>query len=178
MVMGLLCWQALFAQKFQVQTNAVAWMSLGTINARMEYGVDRYWSVGVGGKFNPFVFPKDGGQDQMQLKQRSAALYARWWPWHVYSGWWLSGQIQWQEYNMGGIISPRTEEGQRYGGGLSAGYCYMISPHLNLDMGLGFWGGIKDYVVYECPKCGKRVASGIKSFVMPTDVMLSISYVF
>lgn len=177
-VAGLALCQALWGQKLQLSTNAVGWMSLGTINIQADYAVDRHWTVGLTGKYNPFIFDKDGGESQMQLKQASVSASARWWPWHVFSGWWLCGRLQWQAYNMGGIISPRTEEGHKYGAGISAGYTYMISKRWNVDFGLGLWGGMKNYVVYTCPKCGDRVNDGIKSFVMPNDVLISIGYVF
>lgn len=177
-IMGLVVCQALWGQKFQLGTNAIGWLSFATINIQGDYAVDRHWTVGLGGKYNPFVFPKDGGESQMQLKQASLSASARWWPWHVFSGWWMCGRLQWQAYNMGGIISPRTEEGHRYGAGLSAGYTYMLSKHLNMDFGLGFWGGVKDYTVYACPKCGTKVNEGVGGFILPNDIIISIAYVF
>lgn len=174
----LLSMPRLNAQKLQLETNAIDWMTFGTINAQVDLAVARNWSVGLGGRYNPFVFEKEGGASQMQFKQRSVAANLRWWPWHVYSGWWVSGRAQWQEYNIGGIVSPATEEGQRYGGGLSAGYSYMITTHINLDMGIGFWGGMKRYTVYSCPKCGARVKEGVGGFILPNDVVIALSYVF
>lgn len=166
------------AQKFQINTNAVLWMSMATINFQADYAVQQHWTVGLGAKYNPFEFPKDGGDSQMQYKQRSMSVFARWWPWHVYSGWWVCPRIQVQEYNMGGIISASTEEGMKYGGGVSAGYTYMVNPHLNVEFGMGFWGGLKNYVVYSCPKCGIRVKEGSGGFILPNDLMIGVSYVF
>lgn len=167
-----------FGQKMQVSSNAVGLACLGTLNAEFNYAVSQHWSVGLSGKYNPFTFGDDIGGRQFQLRQRSAAAHARWWPWHVYSGWWLSASARWQEYNMGGILSESTEEGERYGGGLSAGYSHMISPHLNIEFGLGMWGGVKRYTVYACPKCGVKLEEGRKSFVMPSDLIIAVSYVF
>lgn len=168
------------AQKFQVGTNAFGLACLGTLNAEVDYAVSRHWTVGLSGYYNPFSYPREGGdlESRMQLRQRSVAASARWWPWHVYSGWWLSGKVQWQEYNMGGIISQQTEEGEKYGGGVTFGYAYMINPHLNLEMGLGVWGGFKQYTVYSCPRCGTKVAGGSKGFLMPNDLIIALSYVF
>lgn len=165
------------AQRFQLSTNTVDYACLGTLNAEFDYALSRHWSLGIGGRYNPFSFPRDGG-NRMQLRQRSLGLNARWWPWHIYSGWWLSGKAQWQEYNMGGVISDKTEEGQRYGGGITAGYSYMVNRHLNLDFGLGVWGGRKRYTVYACPECGTRLESGTKTFILPNDVLIALSYVF
>ncbi len=168
----------LWAQKLELSTNAVSWMAFGTINIQADYALAQHWTVGISGKYNPFTWDTNGGEKQMQFKQRSLAAHGRWWPWHVYSGWWISGKVQWQEYNVGGIISDTTEEGQRYGGGLAAGYSYMVNRHLNVDFGLGFWGGMKRYTVYSCPRCGIRIQEGVKSFILPNDLIVGLSYVF
>lgn len=166
------------AQKLQLSTNVLGLACLGTLNAEVHYAVSQHWSVGVSGRFNPFSYPSSDRTSQFQLRQRSVAAGARWWPWHIYSGWWLAGKAQWQEYNVGGIVSPRTEEGQRYGGGITAGYSYMVSTHFNVEFGLGMWGGIKQYKSYACPKCGIKVGEGVKSFVAPNDFIIALTYVF
>lgn len=174
----VLCTQVVYSQRLQISSNVIGFACLGTLNGEVNYAVSRHWSVGMSGRFNPFTYSRDGGSGQFQLRQRSVSAVARWWPWHVYSGWWLSGNVRWQEYNMGGILGDRTEEGERYGGGLTAGYSHMITTHLNVELGLGVWGGVKRYTVYACPECGTRLEEGIKSFVMPSDVIVALSYVF
>lgn len=168
------------AQKFQIETNAVGLMCLGTLNAELNYAISRHWSLGVSGRYNPFTFNKESSErsDRMQLRQRCVSANAKWWPWHIYSGWWLSGKLQWQEYNYGGILSPQTEEGQRLGAGVSAGYSLMVSSHWNVDFGLGFWGGMRQYTVYACPTCGSRVSEGAGVFLIPNDIIVALSYVF
>lgn len=178
MVLALLCCRRLDAQKLQLSTNTVGWMSLGTANLQFDYAVERRWTVGLNVKYNPFTFKRDSGASQMQLRQRSVAAFARWWPWHVYSGWWVTGKLQWQEYNMGGLISPRTEEGNRFGAGITAGYSFMLGEHWNVELGMGLWGGMKKYTVYACPTCGLRLDEGSKTFVMPNDLIVSFGYVF
>ena len=170
----------LAAQKVQISANAMGIMCLGTLNAEVDYALSRHWSLGLSGKYNPFSFQRPFTEDkvQMHLRQRSVAAVARWWPWHIYSGWWIAGKAQWQEYNMGGILSDNTEEGQKYGGGITAGYSHMINSHLNVELGLGVWGGMKQYTVYACPTCGTKLSDGVKSFVLPNDLIIALSYVF
>lgn len=165
-------------KKFQVGTNALGLVCLGTLNAEFDVALQRHWTLGLSGRYNPFTYGDISRDRTFQLRQRSVALSARWWPWYVYSGWWLSGKVQWQEYNAGGIISQRTEEGQRYGAGVTAGYSHMLAPHVNLEFGLGLWGGVKQYSVYSCPTCGTRLEDGVKAFVLPNDIILAVSYVF
>ena len=54
----------------------------------------------------------------------------------------------------------------------------MLAPHLNLEFGIGLWTGADVYKVYSCPLCGLTTDSGIKSFVLPDDIMLALVYVF
>ena len=168
------------AQKFQVGVNAADLACLGTLNGEFEYAFDRHWSAGISGKYNPFTYGDGTSAEgrQMQARQRSVELRARWWPWYIYSGWWVSGTARIQEYNMGGIFTQETEEGTRYGGGLSAGYSCMLSPHFNIDFGVGIWAGYRKYTLYECPKCGRKVDEGTGGFFLPNDIKISVAYVF
>jgi hypothetical protein len=54
----------------------------------------------------------------------------------------------------------------------------MLSPHWNLELGVGMWGGRAWYRTYSCPVCGITVDSGAKWFARPDDVMMSFVYVF
>lgn len=158
------------AQDFAVGTNAADYANLGTLNVSADYAFDRHWSIGAGIKYNPYTY-----------RQQSYALNAKYWPWHSFSGWWISAGARWQEYNTAGWYVPdrkRTSEGDRIGGGLSGGYTYMLSRHFNLDIGAGFWTGYEKYVVYSCPKCGQILSSGTKVFILPSEIILGISYVF
>ena len=94
------------------------------------------------------------------------------------SGWWIAGKARYQEYNIGGIASRKTEEGDRGGVGMYAGYTYMLSPHLNLEMGFGMWSGVSWYKTYSCPACGITLDSGKAWFARPDDIMMSLVYVF
>lgn len=175
-VLAILLPRALFSQSFAISTNAVDYVELGTFNIEASYGLARHWSVLAGVKYNPFSFGK--GESMFQYRQRLARAGMRWWPWHVYSGWWAGARAQWQEYSKGGFASPQTTEGDRFGGGVSAGYSYMLTPHLNLDVGLGVWAGWDKYRTYACPVCGTVKVSGGRYFVLPDDLILSLVYIF
>ncbi|MDE7126866.1 MAG: DUF3575 domain-containing protein [Bacteroidales bacterium] len=174
-VMMLVC-HSLWAQKFSVSTNAVGYLNLATLNAEVSYAVAQHWSVTAGVKYNPFTFKVSGRQ--VQNRQQAYSVGARFWPWHIYSGWWVAAKAQYQEYNSGGIFSVETEEGDRWGAGITAGYTYMVHPRLNLEFGLGLWAGMKRYTVYSCPSCGLTMDTGNKGFILPNDLIIGISYVF
>lgn len=163
-------------QKFSVGTNVVGYANLGTLNIEAEYAVAKRWTVSVGAKYNPFSYEAQGVE--FQNRQQLYAVGVRFWPWHTYSGWWIAGKLQYQEYNAGGILSEKTEEGDRFGAGITAGYTYMLHPKINLQLGLGFWGGVSRYTVYTCPTCGITEDKGFKGFFLPNDIIIGISYVF
>ena len=166
------------AQRFSVSTNLVDYVVLGTLNADVSYSLSRRWSITAGARYNPFTFRKGDPEKQFQYKQQSYSVGMRVWPWHIWSGWWFAGKLRYQEYNTGGIISRQTTEGDRMGLGLYSGYTYMVSRHFNVEFGLGLWGGADYYTKYSCPTCGFTMDKGVKGFLLPDDIMISLAYVF
>lgn len=166
------------AQTFSVSTDLLGYARLGTMNLDASYAVSRRWSLTAGVRYNPFTFRKGDPERQFQSRQQSYAVGMRVWPWHTWSGWWFAGKFRYQEYNVGGIVSRKTEEGDRFGAGLYAGYTHMLSSHFNIEFGMGLWSGLAWYRQYSCPVCGLTTDSGRKFFMLPDDVMISLAYVF
>ena len=166
------------ANRFGISTNLLDYARLGTLNLDASYAASRHWSFVAGARYNPFTFREDDPDRQFQYRQQSYSVGARWWLWHTWSGWWFGGKARYQEYNVGGLGKPETEEGDRVGAGLYVGYTHMLAPHLNMEFGLGFWGGRSWYTVYSCPTCGVTVEAGQEYFVRPDDLMISLVYVF
>lgn len=164
------------AQELALSTNVMDYVNFGTLNLEASYGFARHWSVDAGVKYNPFSFGE--GESAVQNRQRSVSAGARYWPWHIYSGWWIAGSVRYQEYNSGGMTGPETSEGDRLGSGLQGGYAYMVSPHFNLNFGAGAWVGRDVYKVYACPRCGRVLDHGSKFFFLPSDIIVSLSFIF
>lgn len=165
------------AQRWSAGTNLADWLTLGTMNAEASVAVARGVSLHVGAEMNPWTFNAGDQQKQAQLRQISYWAGARWWPWHIYSGWWAGADIRYTVYNEGGILKRETEEGDAYGGGLYGGYSIMLSDRWNLDLGVGVWGGYKTYTTYACPVCGVTLESGEKAFVKP-DARVALQMIF
>ena len=164
------------AQRWSIATNMVDYANFGTLNLEGSLATSQHWSMTAVAKFNPFRYERKG--EPLSARQQLYGVGVRFWPWHVFSGWWAGTRLQYQEYNRGGIDKPETYEGDRYGLGLSGGYSYMINKHLNLDIGVGVWGGYDRYVTYACPVCGVTLGSGEQGFILPSDLMLALVYVF
>ena len=169
---------ALHAQKYSVSTDILDYAALGTLNIDGSYAFSRHFSAVAGARYNPFTYHQGNPENQFQSRQLSFAAGVRYWPWHTWSGWWFAAKLRYQEYNVGGIMSPETNEGDRFGAGLYSGYTYMLSSHFNLEFGLGMWTGLDVYKVYSCPTCGLTIDGGRKAFLLPDDLMLSLVYVF
>ena len=137
------------AQTFSVSTDLLGYARLGTMSIDASYAVARRWSLIAGARYNPFTYRKSDPDRQFQNRQQSYAVGMRLWPWHTWSGWWFAGKLRYQEYNKGGIISRKTEEGDRFGAGIYAGYTHMLSSHINLEFGMGLWSGLSVYRQYS-----------------------------
>ena len=165
-------------QKWSIGTNAVDWLNFGTINAEGSVAVARYVTVNAEYKFNPWTFNSGNRDTQLQNRQHTAKVGVRWWPWHIYSGWWFGSNLQYQEYNRGGVTSRKAEEGDAFGLDLSAGYTLMLHKHFNLEFGIGAWGGYTAFTEYECTRCGKIINGGSKWFVLPNEITVGVVWIF
>ena len=54
----------------------------------------------------------------------------------------------------------------------------MLHSNINIDFGLGFWGGISKYCQYSCPSCGLAEKRALKGFFLPDNILIAITYVF
>lgn len=169
------------AQKYSLGVNGADIVYYGTLNAEASIAVGRKATITAKGRYNPWEYGHSKVETEVHRKQRTAEVGARFWPWHVYSGWWVGGQARWQEYNRNGMFISRedlTEEGDAYGVGVSAGYTLMLRPSLNVEFGFGMWGGKTFYRSYDCPTCGMPVDEGEKFFFLPNEAILSLVYIF
>ncbi len=172
---GLLLYLMADGQEYSVSTNILDYADMGTMNIEAACGVARHWTVTAGLRYNPFSFGE--GQEERADMQRSVSAGARYWPWHIFSGWWMSGKLRYQEYRFGGPGFPYSAQGDRYGGSLSGGFTYMVGNHFNVEAGIGVWAGYDRYTAFRCLHCGRITGQGSKYFVLPDDFLLSISYI-
>lgn len=179
LALALLCFHPdAGAQRFSIGTNAADWLSLGTLNASGSAAIARHLTLTAEARVNPWSFRDRQTGAQMQNRHQTYAFGLHWWPWYIYSGWWLGLSGQYQEYNRGGVLAQQTEEGDAYGAAFSAGYTVMLHEHLNLEVGAAGWGGFADYTVYACPRCGRVTDAGRKWFVRPSELVLSLVWIF
>lgn len=168
------------AQRWTVSTNALSWAALGTINAEGSYSLNQNFSVNLGGAINPWTVSSPTGVT-LQNKHFGGYMGIKYWPWHVYSEWWIGAKLQYRNFEHTGLLTRQLVTGDAIGGGLSAGYSFMLSNNLNLDLGAGFWGGqLLKYKKYQgtYPVETELEEQGARSFFFPDNMILSIIYIF
>lgn len=166
------------AQHFAIQTNVVQWANLGTVNVATGISLSRHFSAEAGFRYNPFTFQKSSG---LTIKNQQISAYTgiRYWPWYVFSGWWISGRGQWEKFSDTGLWRYALNEGSRAGIVLSAGYTWMINKKINIEFGIGGWGGrYIDHTLYHCPSCMEIRESGPGGFIALDDLSVSFVYIF
>lgn len=161
------------AQIFAIQTNALDYAALGTLNLQAQVSFAQNYSVFIDGRWNPWTFGTS--ENPLQLGQRKLSAGVRFWPWYVYSGWWVAASFQWSALDVRGLFKqPEIHARGGLGGGVSFGYSFMLAPHLNLDLGAGVC-----YTRYTSFVAGNDPdTKGTQSFFQPDFLSASIVYVF
>lgn len=126
-------------KNWALSLNIADYVDWGTVQGSIQYGISRHFSIDASARVN--------------RHDRIFSAGARWWPWYIYSGWWLKG------------IGQVESAGEAYGAGLSLGYSLILTSWLNLDFGIGGWAG-------------RREAENRRSwFVAPNGVTAALMFV-
>ena len=67
-------------------------------------------------------------------------------------------------------------EGYFWGGGLSAGYQWVLSNRFNIEASLGIGYVHARYDKYKCTTCGQKLGKGDADYIGPTRAAISIIY--
>lgn len=119
------------AQVLGVRTNIPVWGFYGTINAGLEAGFARKWSVSVDGAYNPFTW---GDKKKTELLAVQGEL--RFWPRYKFAGHFIGLHGHYGQYDWG--LKKYRYKGNLYGAGVSYGYSYLLSARWCLEGNLGF----------------------------------------
>lgn len=166
------------AQKVAISTNLVEWGNFGTINADAGLSVSQHFSLHIGGKYNPWTYHTRSGMP-VYNKQTTAYLGARYWPWYVFSGWWIGARVRYLDFAETGVLRPKLFEGKSIGAGALLGYTWMINENFNIEIGGGIWGGRHlEYSRYRTPGSRDLLASGPRNFAFIDELSVSLMYVF
>lgn len=179
-----------YTSRLALSSNAIDWAWYITPNIEAQYAISRRWTLDATAKYNNWTFKNEDPNRRNRQCRQEYSIGVRFWPWYTYSGWWIGANAKYQEYSRRQTQDIyRKEEGDAFGLSLSGGYSLQIKSWLNLDFGIGFWGGPKLYKVYEsdnkaCPECGKRIdrLDGSEKpsnswFILPDFASISIMFI-
>lgn len=160
-----------------IAANVADAFTFGTMGVGLQFAVSRNVTLEAKGRYNPWIW-NDKENRQFHYRHQTYSVGARWWPWYTFSGWWVSGALQYQQYNRAGIIVDYAREGDAFGLTVGAGYAVQIFPWMNIDLGWGFFAGYHKYNKYACPVCGKLLETADKPFILPDFITINLMFVF
>ncbi len=171
------------SQNIAVKTNALYWATT-TPNVGVEASFARKHSVQLFYGLNPW---KQSGGDQSSLRHWMLMPEYRYWFCQALDGWFVGAHLMGGEFNASGVDLPfgvfddlkdHRYEGWYAGGGITAGYQWVVSRHWNIEASLGVGYDYIKYDKYRCGTCGERVKSSHANYFGPTKLALSVLYIF
>jgi hypothetical protein len=166
------------AQKVSVSTNMLEWGNFGTMNADVGVSISQHFSLFAGGRYNPWSFQAKSSMP-IYNKQTTGYVGVRYWPWYVWSGWWVSAKVRYTQFSETGVLRPKLFEGKSIGAGLAFGYTWMLSEHFNIEVGGGAWAGRHlEFAQYRTVRSMELQDSGPRNFAFIDEMSLSLMYVF
>lgn len=164
-----------------IKTNLL-YDATSTFNLGMEFRLSRRLSLDVSGNYNPFQFSSN-----KQWRHWLVQPELRVWPGRALHGHFLALHGVGGAYNVGGVWLPygflsgthsNRYSGWAVGGGVGYGYRFDIGKGWGLELEAGAGYVRTHYDRYECRTCGDRTGSGVKGYVGPTKVAISVVYRF
>ena len=171
------------SQNVAVKTNALYWATT-TPNIGVEASMCKKHSVQLFYGFNPW---KESGGDQTSFRHWVLNPEYRYWFCEAFNGWFVGAHLNGGQFNVASIDMPfglldelkdHRYEGWFAGGGISAGYQWVMSKHWNLEASLGIGYDYIKYDKFKCGECGEKLFSGHKNYFGPTKLALSVLYIF
>jgi hypothetical protein len=179
----LLCAAAL-GQKVAVKTNLL-YGATETPNLGIELGLGKRTTLDLSIGYNPWTF-----HNNRKWKHLLVEPEFRYWTNERFKGHFFGVHGLYAFYNIGGVDLPLPNlgkvkiekeyryQGNAYGGGISYGYHWELSPRLGLEFNLGVGIAHLDYKQYDCGKCGEFIAAKTKTYIGPTKAGISLVYKF
>lgn len=169
-----------FAQKVAIKNNLLYDVT-ATPNLALEFAMSRKMTLELGAGVNLFDF-----SDNKKFKHILLQPELRWWTCDVFNGHFFGVHAHGAQYNVGGWDIPlgrldtfkdNRYEGYLYGGGISYGYQWLLSPRWNLEASIGAGYARIHYDQYPCADCGTKEAEGKHNYWGVTKAAVSLIYI-
>lgn len=171
----------LFAQKVAIKNNLL-YDATASPNLALEMATGQKTTLELGAGINWFNF-----SDNRTAKHLLVQPEFRWWMCDVFNGHFVGVHAHGAQFNVGGWDIPvgRLEnfnenryQGYLYGGGVSYGYQWLLSPRWNLETSIGGGYARIHYDQYPCTECGTKISDGTYNYWGVTKAAISLIYFF
>lgn len=193
LTVALVCAHTSMAQTVALKTNLIT-DALTTPNIGMEIGLAQKWTVQATYALNPWTYSGSGPLAK-KAKHWVVMPEARYWTCSKMNGWFvglhaMGGQFNaanikapvpgafFSGLNIGSAVKDSRVQGGFAGGGVTAGYQWILSRHWNLEAEAGVGYDRIWYKQYPCAECGTMISEGHSNYVGLTKLGLSLMYVF
>lgn len=171
--------QSVHAQKVAVKTNLL-YGATATPNLQLEFGLSKKTTLEIGAGLNWFDF-----KDNKKFKNLLVQPEYRYWFCETFNGHFFGVHGHAAQFNVGNIDLPvgrldvfknRRYEGHLYGGGVSWGYQWVVSPRWNFEVNLGGGYARIDYTEFCGKECGSPLSSDKYNYWGVTRAGISLVY--
>lgn len=181
------------AQDLAVKTNLLYDAST-TPNLGVEIGLARRMTGQLFYGYNPWTY-SGSGPEAKKAKHWVLMPELRWWTCSKMNGFFYGIHAMGGQFNAGNINAPvpgaffkglnvgkavrdSRVEGTFAGGGITAGYQWILSRHWNLEAELGVGYNHVWYDRYPCSVCGVKIGEGQTNYAGLTKAGITLMYVF
>ncbi len=169
------------AQNIAIKTNALYWATT-TPNLGVEASVGKKHTVQLFYGLNPWKSSSGKSIRHWVLQPEY-----RYWFCETFNGWFVGAHLMGGQFNVGNVDLPggflkqlkdHRYEGWFAGGGVTAGYQWVLSKHWNFEASIGLGYDYIKYDKFKCGECGEKLKSSHTNYFGPTKAALSFMYIF
>lgn len=172
--------QVTSAQKVAIKSNLLYWGAAGSPNMGLEFALGKRATLELGGGVNLWNF-----ENGKRFKHWLVQPELRFWTCESFNGHFFGLHAHGAQFNVGGWDIPigrlkafkdTRYQGYLYGGGVSYGYQWVLSPRWNFELSLGAGFARIHYEKYPCVFCGSKLAEGDHTYWGVTRAVISLIY--
>lgn len=158
------------AQSFGIKTNGLYWLTT-TTNAAIEIATDSKHTIEMAAAYNPWTFA-----DNKKLRFLLLQPEVKYWFCEKFEGHFVGIHAHGAQFYS--TLGDKRRDGYLAGAGISYGYDWIISPHLNIEAEIGVGYARLWYKESECIPCLKSEQRVHKDYVGLTKAAISLVYFF
>lgn len=150
--------------------------ALAMPNIGGEVSLSNHSTIALNLRYAPAQF-----SEEHKWKHWAVAPEYRYWPFAPFRRWYVGGDAFVAGYNVAGMpfygLKHRRKQGNLYGGAVTGGFAWQLTPRWNLEAGLGLGVAYTDFDKFDYGKCGYPWGKKNGLVFGVTQVGVTLSYV-